>query len=74
MLIKTEVAKNANEFKLYFENAMNNLFTECSCIVTFIPYGLTFSPLCQLNSNNITDQIYTDPNADNPIDICRYSK
>jgi thiamine pyrophosphate-dependent acetolactate synthase large subunit-like protein len=73
MLLKTEVAKNTNEFKLYFENAMNNLFTECSCIVTFIPYNLTYSPFCELNTN-LTDQVYTVPDANNPIDICRYSK
>jgi thiamine pyrophosphate-dependent acetolactate synthase large subunit-like protein len=73
MLLKTEVAKNANEFKLYFENAMNNLFTECSCIVTFIPYNLTYSPFCKLNTN-LTDQIYIVPDSNNPIDICRYSK
>ena len=72
MLLKAEIAKDNNEFKTFFKNAIDNLFIESSCIVTIIPYGVTFGPFCELN-NQLTDQVYVIPNADNPIDICRYS-
>lgn len=73
MLLKTEIAKNKTQFTASFENAMSNLFKESSCIVTFVPYNLYFSPLCKLGGSFI-DQDYLIPDANNPIDDCRFSK